>query len=34
MLHFLLYLGIFATGFYVGHPGGLARIIGFIKSKL
>lgn len=34
MIHFLLYLALFAAGVYVGHPGGLAKIIGFIKSKL
>lgn len=34
MIHFLLYLSIFAAGFYLGHPGGFARLVGFVRSKL
>lgn len=34
MIHFLLYLSTFAAGFYLGHPGGAARVVAFVRSKL
>lgn len=34
MIHLLLYLSVFAAGFYLGHPGGFPRLVAFVRSKL